>query len=102
MAEHLREGSIPNRIAEDLYRLARVYEAWEDESTRKGAIQKDTFRVLKQKECKGEGREFLRDLVEENAVDAVSLERLADELFGARQIASAIQQANRSIGKAQR
>lgn len=96
MADHLCDGSIPARLAEDLYRLARVYEGWDDGSTRKEAVGKDALRVLDQKECKEEGRQFLRGLVEKKAVDADSLRRLADELLVARQIASAIGQANRS------
>lgn len=93
LAEQLNKGAIPNRIAADLYELARVYTDWPPELLPE-AIQRDTLRVIGRKQPRGSGSlEEVRELVAERVKDASSLKRLTDELLIARQLAIAIRQA---------
>lgn len=93
LADCLRAGAIPHRIATDLYQVARVYDGWSPESA-EAAIPRDTIRVLDAKKPREvNAMDRVRKLVGERVRDAASLRRFADELLVARQFAQAMSQA---------
>jgi CRISPR-associated protein Cmr2 len=101
LANHLNNGAIPNRVAADLHQVARVYERWPPETVQV-AIRRDTLRAIASKQPRGvTAIERIRDLVNTKVKDAASLRRLADELLVARQIASAIRQAEGNAASAE-
>jgi CRISPR-associated protein Cmr2 len=97
LAENLNGGTLSHRVAADLERLARVYDHWPGDTVR-DAITKDTRRVLAGKSPRqgggGEAMAALDDLVGEMVKDAISLRQLANGILVARQLASALRQAD--------
>lgn len=105
LAEMLREGCLPTRLATDLNRMADVYDAWprDDEPAKqrvKLAIERDVLRVIaaKQPGSGGSVGESLRPLLS-SVTDASLLRQLAKELLVARQVATALSQAARQGNK---
>jgi CRISPR-associated protein Cmr2 len=96
LADLLRAGAIPNRIAYDLARLAEVYAGWPLE-TAANAIRQDAYRIIAAKQpCGAEKRmDHVRNLIAQRVRDADSLRGFANELLIARQLAVAFRQAAR-------
>lgn len=86
--------AIPGKLPYDLRRLADLYEGWPTETVER-AIQQDMIRVIRAKQPRS-GRTH-RPEIEKSLQDrvscAMSLHRFAEELLVARQIATALEQA---------
>ena len=94
-ADLLRCGHLPSGLAYELRTMASVYEGWPLEEAA-AAIASDVRRVLKKKESAADPSVLEPHL---EGCDAKQLERLANELLVARQIATARQQA--AVGEPQ-
>lgn len=87
LGEWIAARSVPGRVAYDLHRLARVYEAWPSASVR-DAIRRDVLAVMQGKEPRGASRmEDIKDLILGRVENADTLRGLANELLVAKAIA---------------
>lgn len=93
-AELIQAQAIPGKLPYELRRLAGVYKDWQGNSAAE-ALRQDVLRVIRDKQPRA-GRAHLdkiEALVSERLKDSVSLQRFAEELLVARQIATARTQA---------
>ena len=97
--------AIPSKLPYDLRKLADLYQGWPAESdqerqTVSTAIRQDVLRVIRDKQPRS-GRRYLTQIEERlkgQVKDAPSLDRFAEELLVARQIAAALRQAREETG----
>jgi CRISPR-associated protein Cmr2 len=93
-AELIRLEAIPSKLPYDLRKLADLYDKW-PQDTLVQALQTDVLRVIRDKQPKA-GRGHIKEiekLVQTRLTDAASLHRFSKELLIARQIATALRQA---------
>ena len=86
--------AIPGKLPYELRNMARLYEGWPAEMGIR-AIQQDVVRVIRHKQPRS-GRQHMPEVEErihQQVSGAQSLNRFAEELLVARQIATALQQA---------
>ena len=95
-AKLMNDGIIPTKLPYELRTMAALYEGWSDANIDL-VIQKDLYRLIAKKTSRGLAtvREALSEYIKE--MNSSKLIILAQELLVARQIATALRQADRRL-----
>lgn len=86
LANLINEGQLSTRFASELVILARQYKGWPSDNAE--AIQLDTLRVLNKKQGGAKNNDTLKTIIE-SLKDSKGIQRLAEKILVARQIATA-------------
>jgi CRISPR-associated protein Cmr2 len=92
LARLINKRAVSGRVAYELHRIAEVYDDW-SEATVAAAIQGDMRRLIRAKQPRGESAMSEIAAAVEHVNNAAALRRFADELLVARQVATAMRQA---------